>query len=366
MCLKRELPIVSNAFIMSECWNYNKFAIMQTSKSSDAWIASHFGIYIDETYNAFLGHNGQIWFFNDFAGILEFNDIEYWETPPNTIIDVIKKCINDDLYTIVYLMTDVHSHKVHEYLFYGYDDKHLCTLSLMNGKFRPVKVEYTWVFNAYKNYYDYHLYNPDNIAWFSANFFPITVVKVNDRMNLSVCFQEAIRRFEEEINGKKLKNDSDHYLYTGIECLNAMISTTNNILKDKNYIDGKVFDDVSQRYRFSFCKIYEHMTLVYNSMLWMLKIMHDHSTHKSILDYKSCVEKVQQLAMASIKFNITKDWELIEAIEKNFEKLYSKTKDSLHSFLDTIVSLKRTENQRKFMHLIEGDPNILIERKFFI
>lgn len=351
---------------MSECWNYNKFAIMQTSKHSDAWIASHFGIYFDETFNIYFGNNGKIWYLNDFAGILEFDEINYWEALPSEIVDIIEKQIDEGLYVIVYLMTDVNSHKVHEYLFYGYDYQCLYSLSLIKGRFGPVKLSKSWVFQTYKNYYDYHLYNPNNIAWFSANFFPITIVRVTDRLNESVCFQEAVRRFEEELNGKQLKTINDQKLYTGIECIKAMHTTTKNILKDRQYIDGQLFDDISKRYRLGLCKIYEHMMLVSNSMIWMLKLMQEGLNHKFIVGYNNCIETVQQLAMISVKFSITRDWNLLEISEGKFEDIYCKTKENLQLFLKAIVLAKNEQNQKRFTRLIDQYPNLLTEREYFI
>ena len=51
--MKKTLPIVlENAAIVTECWTFEKLAIIQTSPLAEDWLASHFRLYIDPCFCA--------------------------------------------------------------------------------------------------------------------------------------------------------------------------------------------------------------------------------------------------------------------------------------------------------------------------
>lgn len=203
--MKKALPIKVNASVHTECWTYNKLCILETSPYAEAWLSSNFGIYMNSDYVLHFGTNKEF-YHNEYSNILDITELDYWRNPPNVIIKTIEDEISKGNYMIVYLMLSVEKHKIHEFVFYGFDSekRELYTLMLYNGKFREETVSYDWFISRYKNLYDYHLYNPDNVAWFGANFFPITKAKLRDDFNDSICFVESMRRFSEEIYGKKL------------------------------------------------------------------------------------------------------------------------------------------------------------------
>lgn len=74
----------------------------------------------------------------EYSSILDIIELDYWRNPPNTIINTIENEISKGNYMIVYLMLSVENHRIHEFVFYGFDsEKHeLYTLMLDGGKFK--------------------------------------------------------------------------------------------------------------------------------------------------------------------------------------------------------------------------------------
>ena len=59
--MKKRLEIAKDVMITSECWSYDKFAIMQTSPRFDVWLASHMNIYMEENGGVVFGTPGQLY-----------------------------------------------------------------------------------------------------------------------------------------------------------------------------------------------------------------------------------------------------------------------------------------------------------------
>ena len=51
----KTLPIELKPLVTSECWNYYKFAIMQTMPEFDVWLASHPQLYISQNGIVYYG-----------------------------------------------------------------------------------------------------------------------------------------------------------------------------------------------------------------------------------------------------------------------------------------------------------------------
>lgn len=366
------LPIKVNASIHTECWTYNKLCILETSPFAEAWISSNFGIYMDSDYLVFFGRTNNAFYLNEYSSILDIIELDYWRNPPNTIINTIENEISKGNYMIVYLMLSVENHRIHEFVFYGFDsEKHeLYTLMLDGGKFKEKMVSYDWFTTHYKDLYDYHLYAPDNIAWFGANFFPITKVKLRDDFNNSICFVESMRRFSEELYGKKIMmynpitSKEEQYL-TGVECLNGISLRVKEYIRDKQFIHGDVLKKLSFELRRNICKLYEHQCIVNKSMKWIYHQIGNQDDNNYIQSHGILCEKIEELAMLAVKFEISGNWMNIDKIDKEFKNLYGNLKESLSGFIDSVTVLKKKCNKESYNDLLKKHPSILTEMEHF-
>ncbi|MCI8610501.1 MAG: hypothetical protein HFH11_10140 [Dorea sp.] len=369
--MKKTLPIKVNASIQTECWTYNKLCILETSPYSDAWISSNFGIYMDPEYLVCLGRINTTFYLNEFSNILEISEMDYWKNTPNTIVGTIEAEIQKGNYLVIYLMLSVEEHTIHEFVFYGFDsEKHeLYTLMLNQGTFKKKTVSYDWFITHYKNLYDYHLYNPDNIAWFGSNFFPITKIKVRDDFNDSICFVEAMRRFNEELLGKRIlisnpiTSTEEQYL-TGIECINGISLRVKEYIRDQQFIKGNTLKKLSFEMQRNVCKLYEHHCVVNKSMKWIMKQVETTDEHYIQLHWNLC-ERMKKLAMLSMKFDITGNWDILNKMDKGLENLYDAVKDSLCGFIDSVTVLKKNYNKASYNDLLKKHPSILAETEHF-
>ena len=345
--MKKTLPIKVDASIQTECWTYNKLCILETSPYSDAWLSSNFGIYMDPEYLVCFGRINNTFYLNEYSNILEISELNYWENTPDTIVDTIEFEILKGNYLIIYLMLNVEKHMIHEFVFYGFDSEkqELYTLKLNQGKFKKKTVSYDWFITHYKNLYDYHLNNPDNIAWFGSNFFPLTKIKVRDDFNDSICFVETMRRFNEELYGKKVLISNpitlkeEQYL-TGIECINGISLRVNEYIRDQQFINGETLRKLSFEMQRNVCKLYEHHCVINRSMEWIIKQVQTKDEYYVQLHWDLC-KRIKKLAMLSIKFENTGNWEIINKMDKELENLYDNVKEALRDFIDSITVLKK-------------------------
>lgn len=369
--MKKALPIKVNASVHTECWTYNKLCILETSPYAEAWLSSNFGIYMNSDYVLHFGTNKEF-YHNEYSNILDVTELDYWRNPPNVIIKTIEDEISKGNYMIVYLMLSVEKHKIHEFVFYGFDSekRELYTLMLYNGKFREETVSYDWFISRYKNLYDYHLYNPDNVAWFGANFFPITKAKLRDDFNDSICFVESMRRFSEEIYGKKIAilnpitSNEEQYL-TGIECINGISIRIKEYIRDKQFIKDDILKNLSFELRRNICKLYEHQCVVNRAMRWILREIGVKDDNHYIQLHWGLCRKIEKLAMLSIKFEVSGVWENISKIEKGFENLYDDMKETLNNFIDRVTAFKKESNIDSYNKLLKECPSILSEMEHF-
>lgn len=71
----KKLPIKIDSYVMSECWTYYKFAIIQTHPNYLEWLAGHMGLFFAVNCNCFFGdkcYRFPMEYFND---ILQFEEI---------------------------------------------------------------------------------------------------------------------------------------------------------------------------------------------------------------------------------------------------------------------------------------------------
>ncbi len=369
--MEKTLPIKVNASVHTECWTYNKLCILETSPYFNAWLSSNFGIYMDSEYIMNFGRINRTFYLNDYSNILRISELNYWENTPNTIMKTIESEILKGNYLIIYLMLNIEKHFIHEFVFYGFnsENRELYTLMLKEGRFKKKTVSYDYFITHYKNLYDYHLFNPDNIAWFGSNFFPITKIQIRDDFDDSICFVEATRRFNEELYGKKIlisdptSAKEEKYL-TGIECINGISLRVKEYIRDQQFITGEILTKLSFEMRRNVCKLYEHHCIVNRSMMWILKQVEAKEEPYIQLHWNLC-KRIKKLAMLSVKFHVTGNWENVTKMDQELENLYDNVKESLSGFIDSVTVLRKKQNKESYNDLLKKHPSILTEMEHF-
>ncbi len=326
---------------------------------------------MDSEYIMNFGRINRTFYLNDYSNILRISELNYWENTPNTIMKTIESEILKGNYLIIYLMLNIEKHFIHEFVFYGFNSekRELYTLMLKEGRFKKKTVSYDYFITHYKNLYDYHLFNPDNIAWFGSNFFPITKIQIRDDFDDSICFVEATRRFNEELYGKKIlisdptSAKEEKYL-TGIECINGISLRVKEYIRDQQFITGEILMKLSFEMRRNVCKLYEHHCIVNRSMMWILKQVEAKEEPYIQLHWNLC-KRIKKLAMLSVKFHVTGNWENVTKMDQELENLYDNVKESLSGFIDSVTVLRKKQNKESYNDLLKKHPSILTEMEHF-
>ena len=80
----KELPIVIDTDVMSECWTYCKMAVIQTSPHYMEWLSSHMNIFMKDYLRANFGMNGERHPMNYFNDILAIHEKDIQTLNPKT------------------------------------------------------------------------------------------------------------------------------------------------------------------------------------------------------------------------------------------------------------------------------------------
>lgn len=366
----KKLPVVNDTVIHTECWSHNKLSIIESSEFSEAWLASHIGLFMGIDYQLLFGINNQVLRMGNFSDILSFEEIYYWDVLPNEFTNLIINSIRDNKYIIVYLMTSVKKHQVHEYLFYGYDLKEQVFFisKLHRGKFCESKVTFDQATECYKNYFDFHLTYPDELVNDIANFYPITQVSLKKDYNTNLCISEALYRFQEERHGNcyiDTNHPNESQIRTGVECLTGIKERLSQFIRDQIYIKDIIFRNHSKELHMNFSKLYEHSCIILRSMKWVNSILDKNNNWSCIESYQSISSEIYSLSLLALKFRLTEDWRIIHNIYEKIDYLYTSTIDSLDSFLTSYMDARKSKNNMAYSGLLNKVPDIMDQRLHF-
>ena len=178
-----------------------------------------------------------------------------------------------------------------------------------------------------------------------------------------------MRRFNEELYGKKVLISNpitlkeEQYL-TGIECINGISLRVNEYIRDQQFINGETLRKLSFEMQRNVCKLYEHHCVINRSMEWIIKQVQTKDEYYVQLHWDLC-KRIKKLAMLSIKFENTGNWEIINKMDKELENLYDNVKEALRDFIDSITVLKKKYNKEFYNDLLKKHPSILAEMEHF-
>lgn len=370
--MKKKLPVKVKSSVQTECWTYNKLAIIEAHRSGVAWTSSHFGLFMGPDYRLLFGKINKIFDLNYFSDILSFNEINYWTAPPDRLIDILIENLQNDIYMIIYMQFNVREPKVHEYLFYGFDteQKNLFFLQNVEGSFREEKMSFDLAKEYYKNYYDFHLTFPCQMTKSIANFFPVTKVALKNDFNEDICVIETLRRFEEERYGvsyidSEAQNNETAYYFTGLKCVIGMKMRVAQYIRDQQFIKGDILQELSFDMQRNFNKLYEHDCIVLKSMYWLMNALKYDGEQQGIDEYKNSLKVVNKIAALSIKFWITGNWNNIYRIRDLIDNLYERQEQAMDMFFETTGKAREQKNLREYNALLKLDPEILNKREHF-
>ena len=91
------LPIESESYFMNECGTHIRLSIIQGSVFSNAWLASHFSIFMNNEYKIYYGYINDVFRMEYFNDILNSTEINYWSIETSDIINLLINEINNNI-----------------------------------------------------------------------------------------------------------------------------------------------------------------------------------------------------------------------------------------------------------------------------
>ena len=346
------LPIESESYFMNECGTHIRLSIIQGSVFSNAWLASHFSIFMNNEYKIYYGYINDVFRMEYFNDILNSTEINYWSIETSEIINLFINEINNNNYMVVYLRKTSTGNR--EHLFYGYNltEQIFYVITLEKGRFREITMTFDEVEQYYSDFRLYNLEHPEGYALVNAQFFPITRLNIRNDYNDDNCYYAVLRSFLHELEGKiyittdnELNNyepDNLNKCYAGLSCLLGMKIRLQEYIRDKKFIiKDNILSRLTRELRWNFKKLQDHRKIILSSMEWIVTKFPNKTLYidEIILKYKDAYSRMEQLSNMSAKFEMTEDWRILDRIIELFDNRYEEEKEILTAFVNELSKL---------------------------
>lgn len=337
-----ELPIhIEDIESVTDCWIYNRLAIIKTSPYYKDWIASHYNLYVNSGYNF---HFGDVSMYPPayHEEILQRKPIRVLDFSPENIIEKLKEYLNNGYYIIMHIKPYEGYDYFHEVLFYGFDDEKelFMTVGLQNRIFQTLTFRYAYIQDTINEMQNYYLSNEKRGMELALNYqYPATALKLNPSFKSDNCVFEAYLKLKRELNGELhevhgLSDFTDYrsasYVYRGISCLDAF----KQMLEKE--INGEKFDEWFRGISSAAKKIFEHRRMLYCSMAYILENWADAMTdyaRTSATEYGKCNLIAEKWLNLCLKYEHTQDKDLLKRIVQEVPEVFSKEKKCLEHFI---------------------------------
>lgn len=343
--MKKRLPIVIDAIIMSDCCTYDRIAIIQTSPHAEAWLSTHINVIVEDNLSAWHGSVDSIYTMDYYKDILSFQEINTWEVPPEKIVAMIKEEINNGNYIEIELNFSENSFiNRHEALIFGYDDEeNVFNTSLFDRptrKFQEKTLSFDFIEKSYNDVFEYYRVEPEQMVNTQMKFFNINRISLKSNYDEDGCFFNAVLKLDEERHGKTyevmLGNGTKSHCYKGLSCLLGIKEILGGIISDND------FENASLRNLYwSFNKLYEYRNIVLLTMNWLVKSLE--KPNKDILDsckeYERYCEDYKKMRNLLLKYQQTHDKNIIIRIYDKLDPQYEHEKSALSKLLDKAFPL---------------------------
>lgn len=347
----KKLPVKIDAYVVTECWTYYKLAILQAYENGRRWLASHMEIFMRDLASNF-GVNEELFLPDYFGNILTYEEINMWQTEPDSIVEVIIDAIDQGHYIIMDL-------SIHETLFYGYDkEKQVFYVPWLNtsGRF----VETTLSFDETVDFYtrSRELGKEKNEMRVDRRFynFNITRVKVREDYIKDCDVFNCFEKLKREANGSKAlvvqyddEGDpvSQRDFYRGLSCLLG-IKEGLHISNDELVA---FFKECPGRLTKTLRMLYEHRMIILDSMDWIIEelAITDQDILKLRNEYSDLSKEMQRFYVLCLKEEYTERYEKIQDIGTQLQSQYvSEKRVLLHFIEEAKKAFYETESYEKY------------------
>ncbi len=350
---QKKLPLEMKPLIMSECWTFNKLAIIQTLPNFDLWLASHLKIYTRGDGKAFFGEYGTRHPLSYYCDILEIREKRRYNLASDQLIDYIISEIDQGNYLVI----DVNLNKLtninattffrHIVMIHGYDilSQEFFVPIYSNFTFKEIRVKFDAFKASYEDAQNY-FYQNENEIFRRRNFFlGITILTPRYNYKNDNAGFDFIKKLSFELEGEvyiKMKyphtfttTDNPVY-YTGLSTMSYLCDTILNVMKHPAEMNDQI-----NLCREACLKIYENQTIILRSLKWFANtfVSNSFELDELITSYSRCCECLHNSVLSFHKYSLSPNNEILIRIRNTITEVYIEEKMILQKLVPLLTNL---------------------------
>lgn len=346
---KLELPIqLNNIECVSKCWIYNRLAIIKTSPYYKDWIASHFNLVATSGFQ-FDFENAKPAYYEE---ILMRKQVNIFQLTKQNIVDKLKGYLRDGYYINIMLKPYPDEDYIHEIVIFGFDDntKNFIAVGIDNRIFHSKQVSYAYIEEGIDRIQEELCKDVKRIMIMSLSFqYMVTLFKLNPSFGPENCVFEAYQKVEKELNGEmyNIHSASSYaeyteqpfgYRYTGLCGLDIF----EQMLEKE--IRGEKFEPWFQGITSGIKTLVEHRRMMKQTLDYIIEKWEQAVTdvaQASANAYGECCVETEIWLNLCLKYEITKDINLLERIVAKIPEVYKREKECLKMFLNEGIDMEK-------------------------
>lgn len=310
------LPVELNTAVITECWVFEKLAMIQASPFGEDWLSTHFQLYMDPYYSCYFGDGETHYPSSYFWDILAFEEMPLFALSEEELFSLILRHLREGRYVMLMIChvnggpdgTDF----FHEGLLYGYDDEKEVFFApqLQTTNLVEQTLSFDTVRTSLTRLKAHVLQAPqDRIRWAKEYQYPIGTIRIRTDYAPNQVY-DALMKFMPEIWGKtititELDRDMQPYgektAYKGLGCLFGLREAMHR------EIHGEPLPPEFIGFPRNLKKMWEHRQNLLGTMRYVVNRwnIQDETIHGHVQNYAVCCERFEQWVSMAIKAQIT-------------------------------------------------------------
>ncbi len=349
------LPIELHTAVITECWTFEKLAMIEASPCGEAWLASHLSLCMDPHFSCYFGDWDTHYPPSYYDDVLSVREIPVYASSDSAILEQMKTQIRGGRYVMVVLHQGPDDrddrNAYHESLLYGYDSDRRVFFApvLRNTELVEGELPFESVLASLSKLKAHMIEMPDDrFFWASDYQFPLSCITV--RPDVVPNPYMVLQKFIPEVWGKtmlltELNMDMQPYgekrIYRGLGCLWGIREALTRFLR------GEAMPDAFIGFTRNFKKLCEHRRLLLRSMRYMVRQwqIHNEDIEHCMRVYSSCIDRVETWLSLSIKADITQKPSLLSKIIDEIPAAYREEFLMLSDFYNRSLIWYRDRHQ---------------------
>ena len=349
------LPIELNTAVITECWVFEKLAMIQASPFGEEWLSTHLHLYMDPTYSCYFGDGETHYPTSYFWDILAFEEIPLFSLAEDELFSLILRRLREGRYIMVMLYHEGQDggDYFHEALLYGYDDEKEVFFApqLQSTELVEQALPFDFLRTSLTKLKNYALQVPeDRIRWAKEYQYPVCSIRIRTDYVPNQVY-DALMKFIPEIWGKtititELDRNMQLYgektAYKGLGCLFGLKEALQKQIK------GEPLPPEFIGFSRNLKKMWEHRQNLLGTMRYVIDRwnIQDEIIYTRTRDYAACCDRFEQWIGMVIKAQITGQTDPYIHILKEIPSVYHDEFFILADFYNHCVSWY-TENQTR-------------------